>query len=65
MANGYDLVGQRRKMIQQKTEDKIKKGQFNEDAEKQAKMDETTHYIKNIIFARDPSIIEKETGLVN
>ena len=28
-------------------------------------MDETTHYIKNIIFARDPSIMETENGLVN
>lgn len=47
-----------------KTEEKIKKG-AGDDLEKQAKMDETTHYIRNIIFARDPTIIEKETGLVN
>ena len=28
-------------------------------------MDETTHYIKNIIFARDPTIMDTENGLVN
>ena len=64
MALGFELVGQRRKMIQMKTEEKLKKGP-GDDVEKQAKMDESTHYIKNIIYARDPNIIEKETGLVN
>ena len=28
-------------------------------------MDDTTHYIKNIVYARDPSIMETENGLVN
>ena len=30
-----------------------------------AKMDGTTHFIKNIVFARDPSILDPETMHVN
>lgn len=66
MSAGYDLVGQRRKMIQKQTEDKIKKGGNSiEDQEKLAKIDDTTHYIKSIVFARDPKIIDQEKQHVN
>ena len=61
MSAGYDLVGQRRKMIQMKTEDKIKKGANGiDDQEVIAKIDDTTHFIKSIVYARDPKIIDTE-----
>ena len=61
MAAGFDLVGQRRKMIQLKTEDKIKKGGNGVDgADQLAKIDDTTHFIKSIVYARDPKIIDQE-----
>ena len=59
MSAGFDLVGQRRKMIQLKTEDKIKnKNDIN--AEQLAKIDDTTHFIKSIVYARDPKIIDQD-----
>lgn len=58
MSEGFDLVGQRRKMLQMKTEDKLKKPNQIDQAEQLAKMDENTHYIKNIVYARDPTIID-------
>ena len=62
MSAGFDLVGQRRKMIQLKTEDKIKKGNPGiDEAERLAKIDDTTHFIKSIVYARDPTIIDPET----
>ena len=61
MSAGFDLVGQRRKMIQLKTEDKIKKGNSAiENADQLAKMDDTTHFIKSIVYARDPKVIDQE-----
>ena len=61
MSAGFDLVGQRRKMIQLKTEDKIKKGNSAiENADQIAKMDDTTHFIKSIVYARDPKVIDQE-----
>ena len=66
MSVGYDLVGQRRKMIQLKTEDKIKKGNNSiENADQLAKIDDTTHFIKSIIYARDPKIIDQEKNHVH
>lgn len=61
MSAGYELVGQRRKMIQLKTEDRIKKGPNGiEEQPILAKIDDTTHFIKSIIYARDPKIIDVE-----
>mmetsp|Transcript_8611 Transcript_8611/g.10089 ORF Transcript_8611/g.10089 Transcript_8611/m.10089 type:complete len:97 (+) Transcript_8611:67-357(+) len=48
-------------MIQMKTEDKIKKGNNGiEDQQILAKIDDTTHFIKSIVYARDPKIIDQE-----
>lgn len=48
-------------MIQMKTEDKLKKGGNGiEDYDKLAKIDDTTHFIKSIVYARDPNIIDQE-----
>ena len=56
MAAGYDLVGQRRKMLQKQTEDKMKKP--GQGVEQLAKIDDTTHFIKSVVYARDPKIID-------
>ena len=49
------------KMIQLRTEDKIKKGNNGiEDQDQLAKIDDTTHFIKSIVYARDPKIIDQE-----
>ena len=49
-----------------KTEDRIKKGNAGiENQEIIAKIDDTTHFIKSIVFARDPSIIDQEKQHVN
>ena len=34
-------------------------------SQQEAKMDATTHFIKNIVFCRDPSILDRETMHVN
>lgn len=59
MSTGFDLVGQRRKMLQMKTEEKIKKGVVGEADSPLIKIDDTTHFIKSIVYARDPSILDE------
>lgn len=60
MTAGFDLVGQRRKMIQLKTEEKILKKGGIDDQQQLAKIDDTTHFIKSIVYARNPKIIDLE-----
>lgn len=60
MTAGFDLVGQRRKMIQLKTEEKIMKKGGIDDQQQLAKIDDTTHFIKSIVYARNPKIIDLE-----
>ena len=43
---------------------KEKKGRKDED-EDEAKMDEHTHLIHNIVYARDPKIFDTKNGYVN
>ena len=74
MNAGFDLVGQRRKLFQLRTEERVRKdGRVvhngggllaTEPADGHgalSKMDGTTHFIKNIVYCRDPSIIDAET----
>jgi len=68
MASGFELVGQRRKLINLRTKEKIEKkenGKGGADGDQEAKMDATTHFIKNIVYARDPTILDRETLHVN
>jgi len=71
MSPGFDLVGNRRKMITLKTEEKIKRGGGAANyiapiaEEPQAKIDDTTHFIKNIVYTRDPSIFDSTNGYVH
>ena len=69
MTSGFELVGQRRKLINLRTKEKIEKkenGPKNVDQDDvEAKMDATTHFIKNIVYARDPTILDRETLHVN
>lgn len=69
MNSGFELVGQRRKLINLRTKEKIDKkengGKLGEAGDAEAKMDATTHFIKNIVYARDPTILDRETLHVN
>jgi hypothetical protein len=68
MTDGYDLIGKRKKFIKEKLAEReanaVKKPEIILD-NPQAKIDETTHIIKNIVFARDPSNIDMETLSIN
>jgi hypothetical protein len=81
MNSGFEMVGNRRKLLQLRTMEKVnnnKKGEFQHGPTAtttvdnnphgftdHAKMDATTHFIKNIVFARDPTILDRETMHVN
>ena len=63
MSVGFDLVGERRKMIQMKTEERLNKRESKKAEDEQlAKIDDTTHYIRSIVYAKDPGIIDQEHG---
>ena len=79
MNAGFEMVGNRRKLLQLRTMEKVqekKKGETQHQGPitstenphgftDHAKMDATTHFIKNIVFARDPTILDRETMHVN
>ena len=77
MNSGFDMVGNTRKLRLLRQEEKDKKNGKPGDEKKlppppdhlkyeaEAKMDGSTHFIKNIVYARDPSIIDRETMHVN
>ena len=74
MSDGYDQIGKKnmmrenrmkkQKYDEEKTAQRIRRG-HNEDDENQAKMDEYTHIIQNIVYARDPKIFDTKNGFVN
>ena len=43
-----------------KTEERLNKKEAKAEAEQLAKIDDTTHYIRSIVYAKDPSIIDQE-----
>jgi hypothetical protein len=51
----------------QEYEDKIRdaKRRTHEEDDTEAKMDEYTHIIQNIVYARDPKIFDTKNGFVN
>jgi len=73
MGDGFDQIGKknmmrenrekRRKYDEQKKEAAWRRGQ--DDDEHEAKMDEFTHIIQNIVYARDPKIFDTKNGFVN
>ena len=68
MTEGFDLIGKRKKFIKERLAERevnaIKKPEIILD-NPQAKIDDTTQLIKNIVFARDPSNIDVETLSMN
>lgn len=68
MTEGYDLIGKRKKFIKEKLAEReanaIKKPEIILD-NPLAKIDDTTHIIKNIVFARDPYNLDMETFSIN
>jgi len=72
MGEGFDQIGKKNMMREnrekrKKYEEQLKlqaarKGQDDED---EAKMDEYTHIIQNVVYARDPKIFDTKNGWVN
>jgi len=69
MGEGFDQVGKtnmmrlnREKRRQYEEEKKNEKGP---EIDTEAKMDEYTHIIQNIVYARDPKIFDTKNGFVN
>jgi len=64
MGEGFDLVGKKNMMRENREkrrkyeEEKLKLKEDNDEA----KMDESTHIIQNIVYARDPKIFDTKTG---
>jgi len=64
MGEGFDLVGKKNMMREnwekrrKYEEEKLK----NKEDNSEAKMDESTIIIQNIVFARDPKIFDTKTG---
>ena len=72
MGDGYDQIGKKNMMREnrkkkQEYEDKQKetKRRTRDEEEDEAKMDEYTHIIQNIVYARDPKIFDTKNGYVN
>lgn len=63
MGDGYDLIG--RKNMMRENREKRRAYENGKDADQEAKMDDTTHVINNIVYARDPKIFETKSGYVN
>ena len=77
MGEGFDLIG--RKNMMRENREKRTKGiwsrqeKITSTTQQEAKMDDTTHVISNIVFAntlpiffaRDPKIFDTKTGCVN
>ena len=65
MGDGYDQVGKKNMM----RENREKRKQYDQNKrgedEQEAKMDEYTHIIQNIVYARDPKIFDTKSGFVN
>ena len=68
MGEGFDLIGKKNMMREnrekRKKYEEMKKDK-NEDVVEEAKMDEYTHIIQNIVYARDPKIFDTKNGFVN
>ena len=68
MGEGFDLVGKKNMMREnrekRKKYEEMKKDK-NEEVVEEAKMDEYTHIIQNIVYARDPKIFDTKNGFVN
>jgi hypothetical protein len=67
MNTGYNLVDQRKKLRELRNAEKDKAGGVksrhgspdSDSGRKVVKIDSTTHYIKNIVYARDPTILNE------
>lgn len=73
MGEGYDQVG-KKNMMRENREKRAKYEQSKKDTamrkgleldDDQAKMDEFTHIIQNIVYARDPKIFDTKNKFVN
>lgn len=64
MGDGFDQIGKKNMMRVNRLKRKdYADGKNFDDVE--AKMDETTHIIQNIVYARDPKVFDTKSGYVN
>lgn len=51
-------------MLQLKTEDRIKRGAVGGEGDSPiVKIDDTTHFIKSIVYARDPTVLDEHNNV--
>ena len=72
MGDGFDQIDkkgrlrehrEKRRMDDERRKNAWRRG--GDDDENEAKMDEFTHIIQNIVYARDPKIFDTKNGFVN
>jgi hypothetical protein len=64
MGEGFDQIGKKNMMRVNRIKRKeYAEGKAADDVE--AKMDDTTHAIQNIVYARDPKVFDTRSGNVN
>ena len=64
MGEGFDMIGKKNMM----RVNRIKRKEYAEgkgEFEAEAKMDDTTQHISNIVYARDPKVFDTKSGNVN
>ena len=64
MGEGFDMIGKKNMM----RVNRLKRKEYAEgkgELEAEAKMDDTTQHISNIVYARDPKVFDTKSGNVN
>lgn len=64
MGDGFDQVGKKNMMRENREKRKAYDSKRGEE-ETEARMDEFTHIIQNVVYARDPKIFDTKNGYVN
>ncbi len=66
MGDGFDQIGKKNMMRENREKRrKYEEEKKDNEEEKEGKMDEFTHFIQNIVYARDPKIFDTKNGYVN
>ena len=64
MGDGFDMIG-KKNMMRENREKRRAYAEKEGDKDMEAKMDDTTQNITNIVYARDPKIFDTKSGQVN
>ena len=64
MGDGFDMIGKKNMMrVNRLKRKEYAEGKNVDDPE--AKMDDTTNHIENVVYARDPKVFDTKSGMVN